>query len=309
MLRRLRVRAALATALCAGALGCGGEEDEETPPDSDSQAAALARLLPAGELPGVIVADVAAAREANGLDSDADPLEGFPGGTPEEQRFAGAFIGMRDVTSPMQTPIRDAVDHGAISAYATNLVFGEGAILLFSTSQPFDEIASALEADGYERDGELLVSGGSAVELSYTVLAEADGYIVMGQDATTVEAVAGGTETSGAPEASLVESLEGPVSAAASTESGCLESIVINDRMDGTAELRLMLSSEPDPEAFTLDDSDTSPLPIAGYSVEEPVVDGQTLAVEVEANPDTPALSPVGLLSADVPAGSIYDCG
>lgn len=289
------------------AAGCGGEDEEEDAPDSGVQAASLARLLPTGELPGLIAADVAAAREANGLAADADPLDGFPGGSTEEQRFAGAFIGMRDVTSPIESPIRTALDHGAITAYAGNQNFGRDAVVLVATSQPFDEIATSLEGEGYELEGDVLVGDGLAPELIYTAVAEADGYIVLGSDPALVGAIAEGSDSTGPPEeVELLDGLDGPVMAATSLGSDCLDSITIEDRMDGTAELRLNLSTEPDPEGFGLDDE---PGPLFGYSLDEPTVDGDALAVEIESNTDTPVLSPIGLLNADVPAGTIYDCG
>lgn len=259
----------------------------------------------------MIAADVAAAREANGLADDADPLDGFPGGTDAEQRFASAFVGMRDVTSPMESPIRAALDHGAITAYAANQYVGPGAVALVATSQPFDMISASLEGEGYQLAGDVLVGDGSTTDLVYPAVAEADGYIVLGSDPALVGAIAAEGSDSRPPpeEVALLSGLEGPVSAVVSVGSDCLESITIDDRMDGTAELRLNLTATPDPAGFGLDDSDTDTGPLFGYSFDEPTVDGDALAVEIASNPDSPALSPLSLLESEVPASTIYDCG
>jgi hypothetical protein len=266
-----RALACVVAGLVIFACGCGGSEDEPAPPTLDE----LAELVPSGQ--GVAATDLAAAKEALGLDSQTDPSEGIPpqdaDATDAERRFArAALIALPHLGAGAEIPLLEAIDESRVTAAINTL--GGDEFTVIATDQPFDEIAAVLEQRGWAGDGETLEAEESSVD-PYAAIAPGDGYIAVGDEVDAVEAAAAGEAQPGGPDRDLaleladpaaiarelelspdfIRGLPGPVAAAARRDGKCVEVIAIADHLaDGEAELVLVTTDAPDPEAFLLDD-------------------------------------------------------
>ena len=177
----------LAAALAISA--CGGEDTPDT--DGGLSAAELAAMLPDGGTPQAIAVDVDAAREAAGLAEGTDPTEIST--SREELRFGlSTFSALLSLAALTDNPVRAAIDHSKLSAYAAHPYISDDAVALLSTTQDFEEIASSLEDAGWERDGDVLSTDGDPQEVTYTAVAAADGYVVLASAPEGVEAAASG---------------------------------------------------------------------------------------------------------------------
>ena len=130
-------------------------------PDTDGglSAAELAAKLPDGGTPQAVAVDVDAAKEAAGLAEATDPTEIST--SREELRFGlSTFSALLSLAALTDNPVRAAIDHSQLSAYAAHPYVSDDAVTLVSTSQDFDEIASSLEDAGWERDGDVLTTDG-----------------------------------------------------------------------------------------------------------------------------------------------------
>lgn len=308
VLRRSILAAILLGLLAAILLGCGG--DEETEGDDESRLMALVDRVPRDEdFPAITAVDVIAAREALGVAEGTDPRTAITGGD-AERRFAYAVASaVPYLQSPQDTPISEAVDSTQITAAASNVVFGPGSITVLETDQPFEEIASALEVDGYERDGNVVTAEADAIDPGASVVAEGDGIVALGFDAETVTGVATGDPAAPeGPERELIAQMAGPAKLATATggeSSSCLDAIgVVDGLADGAGEF-VVLAEEPAAESFVLDD--TGDFIAEPFDFAEPMVEDGSLSIPFTYPIDQPG-GPGGLLLADLPAGTIYDC-
>lgn len=312
---RAATKAMLCLPFCLGALaGCGGGDDGGASSGGEGEAVPakeLAAMLPDGGMPQAVAVDVTAALKSAGLEPGTDPLELSM--DPAELQFgASTYVGLRDLSAGVENPVRDALDHGAISAYAGHPYVSDEAVTLISTSQPFDEIANSLEDAGFERDGDVLSIEGSPEELTYTAVAPGDGFIVLGYDAETVAAVAAGeAEPSTTGELEALSELDGPVViAVVPDEPECVRAIGAVDQADGTAELKVLIDGEADLRSFgPLDAGSAQSI---GFALAKPAARDDTISVELEIDPDGSGLinSPAVLISSLLASPEqIYDCG
>lgn len=309
---RMTTRAALPL-LAALALiaipGCGGGGDEGTGEMSSTE---LLQMLPEAEQPQVVAADVDAAREAAGLAGDADPTD-LDSGQSRNRFVVSTFVGLWNISFPNNNPVRDALDHSVISAYAAHLFQEPGAITLVATTQPFDDLAEGLEEAGYERDGDVVFSDGDPEELSYTAAAPGDGFLVLGYDPDTVRRVAAGeAEPASSPEVEAVLAHDdAPVVAAiAPEEPECIVTMTSTDQVEGGGTLYIRTAGKPDLDAFQRLDSPA--FSSIGFGVGEPQIAGDEISIEIEVDPSGSGLvNPVVAVASTLllAPDEIYDCG
>lgn len=276
----------------------------------------LAAKLPDGGTPQAVAVDVLAAKEASGLEADIDPLT-LPAGAAENRFVFSTFFALRDVAQLTDNAVRSALDHSVITAYAAHPYISDEAVTLISTSQDFDEIASSLEDDGFERDGNTLTSDGDPEVDTYTAVAPGDGFIVLGYSAEGVEAVAdGGGEPSGTGELELLEELPEAPARIATLRSGgpdCVVSVTSTDQANGDADLTVAFDSPP--KTANLDGDLEDAWGSLGFSFKKPKVSGDEMTFDLLGSDETglsnsPALL-IGLIYSEPTKlrPAFYDCG
>lgn len=304
--------AVLATSLAIAA--CGGGDTPDT--DGGLSASELAAKLPDGGTPQAIAVDVDAAREAAGLPAGTDPTEIST--SREELRFGlSTFSALLSLAALTDNPVRGAIDHGQLSAYAAHPYISDDAVALLSTTQDFDEIASSLEDDGWERDGDVLSTEGDPETLTYTAVAAADGFVVLGFSPEGVEAVASGdAEPSTTGELAGLEALEAPVVGAVVPEgkgAECIELVSFEDFVDETFRFYITVDGKAEPSRLSKDLSDEAPG--VGFDIVSEDVKGDSITLELEGveGAETAQLvnSPAVLVAAvlDETGPLLYDCG
>jgi hypothetical protein len=312
----MRTRAYPAAALAAlaavtAAIGCGSGS---SPEPSD-----LAASLP-GDPPFVSYLDLAAAKEALELPDDADPadygaIDDLDDPTPEAQLVQAARNSLPHVTEAFTVTFEpdattEAIDHTQVTAAASSLspeAGGRAAIL--ATEQPFDEIAEALEASGFELDGDVYAGESAEPKPQLPYVADlGDGRIVVAAElADAEEALAGKAEPAEA--ATLLAELDAPQREATEVD------------LDDTCVTAFALGGEPGGSevelAFTVDAeavADRVPSEVELVTGDEPAqlgepdVDGET--VRVTATPPEGVTDPSTLFAAGAILGNeLYDCG
>ncbi len=290
---------------------CGGDDAPDT--DGGLSASELAEKLPDGGMPQATAVDVSAAKEAAGLDADVEPTS--LQGTPTEFRFGqSTFYALRDLSILTDNPLRAALDHSAITAYAAHPYVSDDAVALVSTSQDFDDVASSLEADGWERDGDVLSTDGDPAELGYTAAAAGDGFIVLGTSPEGVEAAASGdAEPSEAGELEALAELDAPVVFAMIPESKnveCVSLITFEDFVDGTMDVHVTVDGEADDKRVA--DKLSRDIDTIGFLTESIEASGDTVTLHLtgrdeEGLANSPALMVYSALDETGPL--LYDCG
>ena len=303
----LALRLTLVPIAAALLCGCGSGEDR---PDE------LAGMIPPNPVGSLVVADLAELRERAGLPEDADPSDGLADGEPAEQRFAfNAAAAMPHLTDPRDLPIGEALDESRVQAAASSGFWGPESITVVSSDQPFEEVATVLEAAGYARDGDVLESDRAALLVTYPVVAGGeDEVIAMGSSRDAVEAA---LERDGAPDgrpAELLEQLgEAPavsLLARIANPLGCLEAVAIADQVEGgEGELLLSIEGGADPALFLLDRAAgvRGLSPAASFEFAEPEAKGDLLRVSFRYPLEEPG-APLALLGEDVPGSTVYAC-
>lgn len=227
---RLRLLGFASVVLAVVAPACG---DDDAPPAEPIDF--LAQYLPDDSTAILSFADLAAVRERLRLPADADTLsfedflaEDYDPDSPEGRLRSAAnaampVLGIKvktctyEVRGPLDDqslftegeeacdrlddielePVAEAFDGRAITAAVTGGGSG-GVLTAIQTSQPFEQLATALADDGYERDGSVLSKPGAEVS---EVAAAGDGVVVLStDDASAAEAVA---DPKGGPAAAL----------------------------------------------------------------------------------------------------------
>ena len=293
---------------------CGGDDAPDT--DGDLRAKELAAKLPeSGDIPGATAVDVAAAKEAAGLPEDADPTD--LGETPEDVRFASStFSAFFSLSALVENPVRSAMDHSLITAYAGNLDYtSEDTVTLVSTSQDFEDIATALEDEGWERDGDVLTGDSDEQGLTYSAVAAGDGFLVLGYSADAVESVASGeAQPSEAGDVSAIEDLDAPVVGAVVPRGveglDCVTLVAYEDFVNGDAELQITVDGQADEESLSKQirqDSES-----AGFTFDSAQAEGETLTVVLKGrDAEGIANNPSLLIGTgfDETGPLLYDCG
>jgi hypothetical protein len=301
----------LLSALAIG--GCGGDDTSDT--NGGLAADELAALLPDAGIPQAAAVDVVAAKEAAGLPEDADPI--VLGDTPEENRFAfSTFFAMRHLSVVTDNPVRRALDHSLITAYAAHPFVADEAVTLVSTSQSFEDIADALEEDGWEREGDVLSTEGDPEALGYTAVAAGDGHLVLGYSSDGVSAVAtGSAEPSESGELKALENLDAPVVTAVLPESPpspeCVSLVTFEDFVDGTSEVHLTVDGASKATPDRLNPTLAKDLPSIGFDFKSAEAAGDTLTIKLSGLKDgtlvnSPALFVATALDGEGPV--LYDC-
>jgi hypothetical protein len=305
--------AMVAMALVAG---CSGSGDSDGSDGSDGgvlgggggsdSAAELVDRLPE-ETRQVAAIDVAAVRQALGLPDDQG-IDDVSDDRVQQLAFALGttvpFLG-----NPRATPIREVFDTGAVTAAASApYAFApELAAVVVRTSQPFDELAGALEDRGYERDGDLVVTNRRVTEMGgvTVVTAAGDDVIVLAQSAEVARAVAAG-EGDGPALAEALGVVDGPLRAAfeiSADSDSCVETLAAGwqfDRAEG--EIVITAAQPEDADRLELLPGD-SPSTLS-VDLDPPQVDGRTIVARFRY--DGPG-SPLSFLSSALPGG-LYRC-
>ncbi len=312
--RRPAALVALALAVVVPA-GCGGGDDESGPPPVDTPSggdptAGLTDYL-SSESFTVQVADLTAFREQLGLPEDADALPDTPADVdkdpadPDRRLLSASVITMPELSFAIQTlqrdPIAEAFDGTAISAAATS-GGAEGTLSAIRTSQTFDDLAGALEDQGYERDGDTLSNPDARIG---EVSDAGDGvFVIAGADASAADAVA--DPPGGPAEAvALLEPRDEPLGqAVVGLAEDCVQAFGGWENAEGTAgTIRLALDDEADADRVDVALIEEN----ASLATSEPVVDGDSVEVPFE-NPGQNSGSPIRDLLISFPS-EIYDCG
>ncbi len=293
---------------------CGGDDGGDFPDtDGGLSASELAAKLPDAGTPQAVAADVVAAREAAGLPADADPTA--LGSSPPEVRFGfSTFFGLRELSAVIENPVRSAVDHSLVTAYASHPFISDDAVALLSTSQDFEEIATSLEDEGWEQDGDVISTDGDPEELTYTAVAPGDGFVVLGYSPEGVEAVASGeAEPSETGELEALEALDAPVTMATIPEvegTECISLIAYEDFVDGTADLFITVDGKADADRLGKDLRKTSGS--VGFEILSAEAEGDTLTVELQGLEEEGVANSPALLvgfALDENGDLLYDCG
>lgn len=307
--------------LCAALVlsACGGDDA----PDADGGLSAkeLAAKLPEGggprpgstESSAVVAADVDAARKAAGLEPGTDPTEIST--SREELRFGlSTFTALRDLSALTDNPVRAALDHGLISAYAGHTYLSDNAVALLSTSQDFNDIASALEDDGWERDGAVVSTEGNPDELTYTAVGAANGFVVLGYTAEAVEAMASGeSPPSESGELEVLDSLDAPVIGATipgADSAECVESAAFEDFVDES--FRFYITVEGKADESNVSKALAAEAESIGLVVKTAEAKGDTVTIELRGRTDTDQLvnspSVLFIIGFDEAGPPIYNC-
>jgi len=183
MRRALPAIAAIAVLAVSGCLGSDDDgDDRRATPDRELLARVSAAIRDSDQGDDVIYVDLTAAREDAGLPDDADVhalRSDEPGGAPLLASIAGWALPY--ASRPKPTPLSESIDGGRVEAAAGFPLIGDYSVAALRTSQPFDQIASALRRRGYEADsdGVVLVSGRGFARVVYPVVANAGGGVVV----------------------------------------------------------------------------------------------------------------------------------
>ncbi len=273
----------------------------------------LAAKVPNAPMTGITAVDVAASKEAAGLPEDADPLS--VGGAAEDLRFAfSTFYALRDVSQLSDNPVRSALDHSLITAYAGHQFILDGSVTLVSTTQPFDDIADSLKDAGWSQDGDLVSTDGDPEQLTYTAVGAGDGFLVLGYNADLVNSVASGeAKPSDAGELDLLHDLDAPVVFAQIPDTKgleCVQSLTFTDTVDGNATFYINVDGIADKDKVAR--SLQSDLASIGWKVPGIEADGHTVTLTLQGLEDeglatSPAAIAQGLQDDQGPL--IYDCG
>ena len=227
---------------------CGGDDAPNT--SGDLTASELAAKLPAGAIPQAVAVDVLAAKEAAGLAADTDPIS--VGTNPNELRFANStFFALFSLSAVIDNPVRTAMDNSQVTAYAAQPDYtSDAAVGLVSTTQEFEDIASALEDEGWTWDGDVLTGDSDEQGLTYDAVGAGDRFLVLGYSAETVQAVASGeAEPSTSGEIEALEELDAPVRGAIIPEVEgleCVTLITFEDFVDGKSIIFMSIDGEAD---------------------------------------------------------------
>jgi hypothetical protein len=284
------------------AAGCGNG-------DGDGSAAVdLADRIPEGQLPTISAMDLVAAREALGLPDDfaGDSFETDP-----EKRFvAAAGVAIPTIARPQETPFRAAVDLGQVTAAASSIGFAPDQVTVVETEQDFEEVASSLEEDGYERDGDVLMTDDLGATVGYRVVAGGEGVIAAGQEAEPVEAAAAGPldPAPAGPARELLAELDAPSATATSFDgtTDCVTAVGVADEL-AEGEGELVLVTEDESVELVVEEGDEFGV-FGGFELgERAAEDGRV--VYPFAFPLGDLSGPSAFILGDNPAATLWDCG
>jgi hypothetical protein len=283
--RRVATRTCVpGVAVCAALSACGGGTERADLP-------ALMEQLPIGRYDPVALIDLDQARDALDLPSDADPSFVSPERSDAEEAFSAAtrstLLHLRaSHPSIPPPPIRDALDLSRASGIVSNDQVRDEGMALVVTDQPFDEIAAALEMEGYVRDGDVLSSDRPWPEIFYPHIAGGDGVVALARSPEAPDgslalaaATRSGAPTDG-PARELAARADAPAVRAVTLDGDCVLAVATAERFgDGEATILLSTRDEADPDRFAPDLA----LSDSGLEPEQVTADGNTLEIEVRS--------------------------
>ncbi len=293
---------------------CGGDDGGDSPDiNGDLSASELAAKLPAGGTPQVVAADITAAKEAAGIPEDTDPTT--LASNPNELRLAAAYVSLFSLSAVVDNPVRTAMDNSQITAYAAHPDYtSDEALALVSTTQDFEEIATALEDEGWERDGDVLTGESDPEGFTYTAVGAAEGFLVLGYSADAVEAVVSGeAEPSNSGELEALEGLDAPVVGAIIPDVEgleCVTLITFEDFVDGDSSIVMTVDGGAEEDRISKKIAADSAS--AGFTVLSEKAEGDQVTIELRGREqEGVANSPALLIAAgfDDTGPLIYDCG
>lgn len=291
----------------AALAGCGSADGEDSA-EGDSRRGLIDRVpAESAELDSVAFLDATAMREALGLPEDAGFERDFSDPQSPQVTFAGVLgSALPYLNRPEATPMSAALDTTRITAVASTFaLFAPESVTVVATEQPYESIASELEAQGCGRQGEALVCDQPQARVIYPAVAGGDGLVAMGGSPKAVLAAAAGSgEVPASAARELIDGTEAPfIAASTAGVSDCLEAVGASVSGQGSSELILLSKEDASAERFSLA-SDRLGL---GYEFSEPEVDGELLTVAVESRSGLIGPAAVGLITGDL-GESLYGC-
>lgn len=294
-------------AAVAALAGCGSADGGDSA-EGDSRRGLIDRVpAESAELDSVAFLDAVAMREVLALPEDAGFERDFSDPQSSEVTFAGVLgSALPHFNRPQETPMGAALDTTQIAAVASAFaVLAPESVTVVATEQPYESIASELEAQGYRRQGEALVSEQPQARVIYPAVASGDGLVAMGGSPKAVLAAAAGSgEVPASAARELIDGTEAPfIAANAGGVPDCLEAVGASVSEEGSSELILLAADDASAERLTIA---SDPLGL-GYEFGEPEVDGERLTVAVESKSGLIGPAAFGLITGDL-GESLYDC-
>ena len=293
-----RIRASLVIAITVAAVltgGCGDEDDaalEVDEPDIE----ALVDYFP-DDAWQFHATDFVSARVELRLPADASPIE-YPGGienaSEDEIRFVGAGLlslpyaqmAAAGRFDPSKSALSRAIDHSQVEG-AVRADVPEGRMAAITTTQPFDEIAEALEEEGWTRDGDVL-SGGDRREGEWSVSVSDDDDVIVTATRERMDAVLDG-DNDGNTAGAMMGGIGGSVrfGLARLDGTGCVETLAGGgDAASGRGTVLVDGGDDPDPDAVAAATADAK-----GVEFGPPEVRGNVVRVPFSDEGDTPVLT------------------
>jgi hypothetical protein len=291
-----------AAALAAFLGGCGTSGSSTGPPTGTDL---LDRLSPAGQ-PAAVYVDLRASRAKLGV-GDLDP-RAIAANDLAQRRYAALYAtAFPLLANPAKLPLLDMIDLAKAKAVATNGVgAGRRQVVVLATDQPFENLAAALVAAGYQRDGSMLHQPDAARSVGASTVAGGPGLIALGENADTVRAAAqGGAEGIRGPVRELVDSLGAPAILATSTAATCPTAIAFTDDIDGDRGRLVVVDAGANADRLTADDPNNTVL--LGKRFDRPTIDHGRLTVTFSYQPDA-SPRPLEILP-EASLRDLYHCG
>ena len=293
--------------------GCGGSDDD---PAEGADVADLTAALPADGLQ-FAASDLVSLREELGLPADADPAT-FPGRgeeasedefdlfTATAQSLPHVRAAATALLDPQEDPVVASIDHGQVSA-AARATGDFGELVLMTTAQPFDEIAAALEDEGFSQDGDVWVPRKGAEPVTggapWQVADGGDGRVVLAPERAAIDAALG-DEPEGSPAKDLLGAVSGSVRFATDLQGGdsCLE-VIAGGENPGTHEGEIVIEPTEAPDPARAGEAQET----EGVSVEEAEIDGDLVRFPFTADAKAPGLG-LDRLARSLAVADFYDC-
>jgi hypothetical protein len=310
-------RSVVLAGLCAvgATVSCGDDRGTSEPTDAAEPTGLVDRLSSEALYLGIV--DLVAVREELGLDPDAAvPTTESASEDPVLGRYYGlATVGLAYLRFSDDVGAAAAIDSGLVSEAASAEAL-DGRVVVLRTDQPFEEIADGMEDEGYERDGDLLVSDDRSPTGGFRFVGSVDDVVILGASAAAVdEALEAGDEPLASAAATMLAAVEGParvgVAANPDRELECGSSFGIGVNAEpaegefvaytggaGDAEnVFAGLDGDPRFDAFGIE--------VTGAEAEGDVV---RVTFDYEPAPAVTVRTPLELVFLDSPVGELYDC-
>jgi hypothetical protein len=298
-------------------VSCGDDGGSGTtePTDAAEPTALVDRLSSEALYLGTV--DLAAVREELGLDPDAEVPTAE---SASDHRVLGRYYGLASVGLAYlrfsdDVGAAEAIDSGRVSEAASAEGL-DGQVVVLRTDQPFEEIADGMEEEGYERDGDLLVSDDRFSTGGFRFVGSVDDVVILGVSAAAVdEALEAGAEPLASAAATMLAAVEGSarvgVAANADRELECGSSFGIGVSAEpAEGEFAAYADGDGDPDNVFAGLDDDPRFDAFGIEVTTAEAEGDLVRVTFHYEP-APAVTirtPLELVLLDSPFGELYDC-